>query len=222
VTVVVDPTHKRNRILALGRLSLYGAGASRLHEEILVAAAFWIEGDDPERLKPFGTADAEERALESLGAVLSREDQPSVPPHIVKMLMASAARDEDALWEKVKAKALKRTVWAEERLRQRANVEAAEMKRILEAQRTAIEKELERRNAADEAPPSAKQMLMPWMPEEKGQKEQYEADAKHIRKRRADLDKELETEPQRIHELYEVKHYRLERVGLVYLWPRAS
>mgnify|MGYP000688695665 CR=1 FL=1 len=30
------------------------------------------------------------------------------------------------------------------------------------------------------------------------------------------------TEPQRIRDLYEVKHHRLERVGLVYLWPTTA
>jgi hypothetical protein len=46
VTVVFDPTHARKRVLALGRLSIFGHGAARLHEEVLVTAAFWVEGDD--------------------------------------------------------------------------------------------------------------------------------------------------------------------------------
>ncbi|MCC7539363.1 MAG: SWF/SNF helicase family protein, partial [Deltaproteobacteria bacterium] len=226
VTVVVDPTHRRHRVLALARLSLYGAGASRLHEEILVAAAFWSQGDDPERLKAFETSEAEERALESLGAVLSREDGHPIAPSMIDSLMAHASKDEDALWPKVKATALRRTVWAEEKLRQRANVEAAEMTRILTAQRAAIARELTKREREIEKrerdAQSPEQLAMPWRPEEKEQKDQYDADTRHMKRRQADLERELEEEPKRIRALYEVKHYRLERVGLVYLWPSTS
>jgi len=221
VTVVSDPSHSRKRVLALARLSVYGSGASRLHEEVIVTASYWAEGAETNRLEPFKTHEAEEKALESLCAVLGRADLPAVSAHVVKMLMASALRDEDALWEAVKLRAIGRTVHAEERLRQRANLEAAEMTRILEAQRVAIMKELSKRKAARDDP-RALQVTMPWLPEEKEQQAQYEADTKHIEKRRVALERELETEPPRIRELYHVKHYRLERVGLVYLWPTTA
>ncbi len=227
VTVVHDPTHRRNRVLALGRLSLYGAGASRLHEEILAVAAYWTEGSGTDHLKAFETVEAEERAQESLGMVLSREGGPTVAAHIVKTLMASAAKDEDALWETLKKKAMRRIFWAEEKLRQRAKSEAEEMRRIIESQKGAIEKELASRRSADEAREQrARQGVLPfgedWLPEEKEQKDQYDADTKHIEKRRATLERELQTEPQRIREQYDVKHHRLERVGLVYLWSASS
>jgi ERCC4-related helicase len=219
VTVVFDPTHARKRVLALGRLSLYGAGASRLHEEILATAAFWVEGDNRDHLEPFTTVDAEERALNSLGAVLSRHDQPPVPQHILSMLMKTAKQDEEVLWEKVKGRAQDRTALAVERLASRAQKEAAEMKRILESQKAAIEKELAKRKKTEA---EALQLTMPWLPEERDQKAQYDADTKHIVKRMAELEKELVSEPNRIRELYEVKHQRLERIGLVYLWPTTS
>ncbi|MFO0762566.1 MAG: DISARM system SNF2-like helicase DrmD [Byssovorax sp.] len=227
VTVVVDPTHRRNRVLALGRLSLYGAGAARLHEEILVVAAYWVEGDDPSRLKPFETEGAEERALESLLGVLSRPSVESVSKDLLATRMASAPKDEEALWETVKARAFRRILWAEERLRQRGKSEAEEMRRILEAQRAAIEKELGRRTEDEkkrvDAARQGKLAFGPgWLPEEEEQKAQYEADTRHIAARRDELDKELEEEPLRIRGQYEVKHHRLERVGLVYLWPATS
>ncbi|WP_153823210.1 DISARM system SNF2-like helicase DrmD [Polyangium spumosum] len=212
VTVAVDATHRRNRVLALGRLSLYGVGASRLHEEILVVAAYWSEGDDPSRLKAFETAEAEERALESLFGVLGKENQLKVADHVVEKLMQSAPKDEDALWETLKSKALRRIFWAEEKLRVRGRAEAAEMERILLAQKTLIGKELVDR----------KQLTLPWATDEEEQKHQFEADTRHMEKRAAELDKELEREPQRIREQYEVRHHRLERVGLVYLWPATS
>jgi hypothetical protein len=219
VTVVLDPSHSRKRVLALARLSVYGRFASRLHEEVLITASYWAEGDAPDRLEPFKTTEAEEKALESLCAVLGRGDQAAVAPHVVKMLMASAQRDEDALWEAVKRRAIGRTIYAEEKLTQRASLEAAEMTRILEAQRGAIAKELSKRKAARE---DALQLTMPWLPVEHEQKAQYDADTRHIEKRRVALELELETEPQRIRDLYQVKHYRLEHINLVYLWPTTS
>ncbi len=220
VTVVFDPTHARKRVLALGRLSLYGTGASRLHEEILATAAFWVEGQARDHLEPFTTAEAEERALSSLGAVLSRGDQPAMPEHIVAMLMKTAKQDEDVLWEKVQSRAQARTVFAEERLRRRAQVESEEMGRILQTQKAAIDKELGRRKK--DATGGTVQTTMPWLPEEKNQKAQYDTDTKYIEKRLVELEKELISEPERIRGQYEVKHYRLERVGLVYLWPTTS
>jgi hypothetical protein len=221
VTVVFDPTHARKRVLALGRLSLYGAGAARLHEEILATAAFWVEGDDRTRLEPFTTADAEEKAQRALDAVLAL-DQPPVPEHIVSLIMRTAPKDEDVLWEKVKGRALQRIAFADESLRRRAKVESDEMTRILEAQRAAIGKELGRRSVNAAQASEGVQLAMPWMPEEKPQKEQYDADTKYIQKRLGELEYELSSEPARIRDLYEVKHHRLERVGLVYLWPTTA
>ena len=220
IAIVSDPSHSRKRVLALGRLSVYGGAASRLHEEILVSASYWAEGTDPGRLEPFKTTEAEEKALESLCGVLGHAEAP-VSAHVVKMLLASAPRDEEALWEAVKQRARARVLYAEEKLRQRARSEAAEMTRILEAQRAAIEKELAKRQAAKDDP-RARQLLMPWAPEEKEQEAQYESDTRHIEKRRITLEAELAAEPARIRDLYEVKQYRLERVGLVYLWPTTS
>ena len=190
VTVVSDPSHSRKRVLALARLSVYGSGASRLHEELLATASYWAEGDDPGRLEPFKTADAEEKALESLYGVLGRREQPPVAPHVVTMLMQSARRDEETLWEALRSRARARVIWATEKLRQRANAEAAEMTRILEAQRAAIARELAKRKADAE---DALQMKMPWAAEEKEQQAAYEADTIHIEKRRAALDQELRT-----------------------------
>jgi hypothetical protein len=150
-----------------------------------------------------------------------------VSKEVLAMLMASAARDEAALWDTVQKRAAARRLWAEERLRQRARSEAEEMARILETQRAAIEKELAKRAGDEhERAEAARQGKLPfgpgWLPEEQEQKAQYDADTRHIAGRRADLDRELSTEPARIQELYEVKHHRLERLGLVYLWPATS
>ena len=48
---------------------------------------------------------------------------------------------------------------------------------------------------------------------------ELEANQRHWTKRLAAIDRELETEPNRIRELYQVKAQRIEPIGLVYLWP---
>ena len=48
---------------------------------------------------------------------------------------------------------------------------------------------------------------------------QLEANKRHWARRLAMLDAELQTEPDRIRAVYEVKATRIEPVGLVYLWP---
>jgi hypothetical protein len=179
---------------------------------LLVVAAYWSEGDDASRLKPFETSEAEDRALESLDAVLGRDNQASVAEHIVDKLMQSAAKDEDALWDTLKTKTRKRVIWAEEKLRQRGKTEAEEMQRILLAQKQLIGKTLVDR----------KQLTFDWTKDEAEQKLQHDADTRHMEKRAVEIENELEKEPVRIREQYEVKHHRLERVGLVYLWPATS
>lgn len=42
------------------------------------------------------------------------------------------------------------------------------------------------------------------------------------RTRLAQFDRELEQEPQRIRDFYEVRARRIEPVGLVYLWPETN
>ena len=51
------------------------------------------------------------------------------------------------------------------------------------------------------------------------ERRQLQADISSWRRRLAQFDRDLETEPTRIREFYEVRARRVEPVGLVYLWP---
>ncbi len=210
IAIVRDPGTARPRVLALGRLSVYGHGAARLHEEILVAAAFWVKGTDPDRLKAFvEESKAEEKALATLLQVLTRADQAAIPTQLQDTLMQSAQADEEALWATLKDRAARRHAWAIAELARRGEAESAEMKRILESQRERIDAELLKRS----------QLAFHFTQAEHEQAKQYAADTQHIEKRRAVLEKDIDQEPARLLRLYEVQHFRLERVGLVYLWP---
>jgi hypothetical protein len=54
------------------------------------------------------------------------------------------------------------------------------------------------------------------------EKHQLEADIRSWRVRLEQFDRDLEHEPQRIRDFYEVRARRVEPVGLVYLWPETS
>jgi len=56
-------------------------------------------------------------------------------------------------------------------------------------------------------------------PTPEDERRQLEANRRHWEKRLAIIDRELQREPDRVRELYQVKAKRIEPVGLVYLWP---
>lgn len=93
-------------------------------------------------------------------------------------------------------------------LGRRAEQEAGTMAEIIEAQRRRVAE------AADKY--RDPQMSFDFDEEES---RQLESNRRHWGKRLAALDRERETEPERIRSIYEVRARRIEPVGLVYLWP---
>ena len=80
----------------------------------------------------------------------------------------------------------------------------------LERQRRRVEAELGKHEAAEV------QLSLEFNDEEKRQRQ---ADVAAWRSRLLQFDRDLETEPSRIRQFYEVRTRRVEPVGLVYLWP---
>ena len=81
------------RVILLGRLSLYGERAARLHDEILVVAAKWLEPKARTgSLKPFAE-EAGERSFELLQASLTDPKSASVPDLVRKRLSENIERD---------------------------------------------------------------------------------------------------------------------------------
>ena len=54
------------------------------------------------------------------------------------------------------------------------------------------------------------------------EKRQLESDMRSWRTRLEQFDRDLEREPQRVREFYDVRAKRVEPVGLVYLWPETN
>jgi hypothetical protein len=83
------------------------------------------------------------------------------------------------------------------------------MKEILEDQRNRISQTVKKHD-------QDKQMVLGF---DEFERRQVEADKKHWQKRLTEIGTELQTEPDRIRNIYDVRATRIEPVGIVYLWP---
>jgi len=196
------------RVILLGRLSLYGERAARLHDEILAVAARWTDADvrqQPLKAYQERTLDKTLALLEkALGASTPRE----LPLAVRRRLAAAAARDLDELRQHLHAQAQELIGQAETRLAVRGEQEAADMRMVLETQCARI--------LATVAKYEKPQGLLPF---DAAELKQIEADKRYWSRRLDDLAREIDSEPDRIRRSYEVKATRFEPVGLVYLWP---
>ena len=210
-TCLAQSTDMVPRVLLLGRLALYGAGAARLHEEIIPITARWTDpairkGD----LSPYAR-EAEARTMNLLDAALVDKHPVQLPDVIVRQLQAAAAEDVKQLLPHLEARAEEFANDAVEKLAERADAESKAMREILENQ----QKHLLATVARHERNP---QLTLEFNQEEK---RQLESNQRYWTKRLIALDEELKSEPERIRRIYDVMARRVEPVGLVYLWPVA-
>jgi superfamily II DNA or RNA helicase len=196
------------RVLLIGRLSLYGPGAARLHEELVPVTARWI---DPkirkEPLAPY-SKEAEARTLTLLDTALLEKHTRAVSEVIQRQLQASAPGDVRQLLPHLQARAADHAKDAISKLGIRAEAESKAMRGILEEQK----KQIGDRVARDQR----EQLVLEFNEEER---RQLEAERRQWGKRLSSIDEEINKEPERIRALYDVQAQRVEPVGLVYLWP---
>lgn len=196
------------RVILLGRLSLYGERAARLHDDILAVAARWTDVDVRQQpLRPY-----QERTLDKTLALLETTLSTAEPRELAAAvrlrLAAGAKRDLDELRPHLHAQAQELIEQARAQLAARGEQEAADMRAILETQRARI--------VATAATHETPQGLLPF---DSAELKQIEADKRYWTRRLNDLAREIEAEPERIRAGYNVKATRFEPVGLVYLWP---
>jgi hypothetical protein len=204
------------RVLILGRLSLYGHGAARLHDEILAVTARWSEPEQrAERLKPYAV-ETEHKTLSLLDEALRDRAGRAVAEALRDRLKHCAARDVQELLPHLEARAEAAAEKARGLLSTRGEREASDMASILQTQRRAI---LSQRGKHVDPSTGAVQLLLGF-PE--AERRQVEADVRFWSQRLGDLEVEMQTEPERIRRGYEVKVWRVEPLGVVYLWPRSG
>ena len=202
------------RVILLGRLSLYGRGAERLHEELVPVAARWVEASKRKgplrayaRHTELRTLDLLEEALTGNGMRLPHET-------IRERLLETAAQDIEELLPQLEPRAEELAAIAVGRLAERGTREEQDLRTTLERQRQRVVEELARYDRGD-----YKQLTLGF---EKEERDQVEANMRGWRRRLEQFDKDLEVEPARIREFYEVRARRVEPVGLAYLWPETN
>ncbi|MGO8747547.1 MAG: DISARM system SNF2-like helicase DrmD [Thermoguttaceae bacterium] len=201
------------RVILLGRLCLYGAGAARLHEDLIQVTARWA---DPKirkgELNPYAR-DAESRTMDLLEeAILLKGGRP-ITDAVLKQLQTCAPRDVQELLPHLTARGQEYAEDADKKLRDRGEAEAKAMREILETQQKHISETVAKYEKMDD-----RQRRLDFGDNE-DELRQLESNKRYWTKRLASLQRELQTEPDRIRDLYQVKAKRIEPVGLVYLWP---
>jgi hypothetical protein len=208
VTVVRTRHDSLVRVIAFGRLSLFGPGATRLHDKLVSVAARWVEGKENE-LKPFAE-DADRKAIELLEQVLTESPTlEGVSAAVQSKLLSVAPTLFANLWRPIREEADALAHDAERKLLQRGAEESEALTTILTTQRAAILSEIERRGGD-------MQLVMQF---DKREAEQFRKEKEHMDERLVSIEREIEREPKQIEALYKVTLRRLEPVGLVFLWP---
>ncbi len=206
VTLLENDRDTSKRLVAFARLSLFGRGATRLHEELIAVAAVLRDGD----LSLY--ADAGERTtVERLNDALAASPAEHPSQRVRALVQGRAGDDFRALWRTLSERRGEAARKAREALAQRGERESADMAALLERQRAAIQAQFERHGQLSLA-------LQAGAAEER---EQFERDRRFMSERLGAIDGELEAEPRAIRESYEVVLERFEPVGLVYLWPES-
>ena len=201
------------RVILLGRLSLYGQGAERLHEELVPITARWIEPSQRRGALVGFARDAEAKALDLLERSLGGH-RLKVPGAVIqRKLLDSAPRDIEELLPQLEPRAAELAALAIQKLGQRGEREQKDLRDTLERQRDRVREELAKNDESFE------QLTLDFNEEEK---RQLESEMRSWRVRLGQFESELEREPQRIRAFYDVRAKRVEPVGLVYLWPETN
>jgi len=159
-------------------------------------------------LKPYEEK-AQAKALDLLEEALAKGVQPN-NPNVTAQLQATGPGDVADLLPHLEKRGAELAEQAEKMLAARGLDEAGKMREILLSQKKRI---------GDTAALKRELLLTDFL---EGERQQLEADKTHWGKRLLGIDKELETEPERIRDVYDVKARRVEPVGLAYLWPSSG
>jgi len=206
VCAVIVPAENVARVLAYARLTFFGHGAARLHDELVTVAAPWTPGEPVQPYKDPATAararDVTERALAAASAALVgrvAEQARQQAPALYRTLWPHLEDEGDARATDVKAG-----------LTRRARKESEELRALLQRQRTAV-------GAAEQ---ELRQLAL-FEVHDKEQRRQVELDISHLESRAKQFARDLDEEPKKIEALYAVEMVRLSPVGLVIAWPEA-
>jgi len=199
------------RVVLIGRLGLFGSGATRLHEEIVTITARW-EPSEKRNGSPLTAyaRDAEARTMEILEKSLLSDGQ-DLPPEVREKLLASIVTDLADLRPLLTSRAEDAKAVARQRLTERAEAEVKDIERILTNQKKRVQASLQKHESSDQ-----EQLSLGFNDDEK---RQLDLNCKSWRKWLENVNQDLINEPARIRAFYKIDIERIEPIGLVYLWP---
>lgn len=202
---VIPSQRSRNRAVLLGRLALYGPNAVRLHEEIIPIAADWSGDRAGARLQPLPFSDeAGQAVIGELEAALHCTAE--VPEQAIARFTAHIQQDVADLRNSLEEEAKSRRQRIEKDLALRGKEEAKALRDLLKAQIDRIRAE----QMKDD-----RQLTLDF---DEQQTRQREADRRSWEKKLNRLARDLESEPERLRDSFDVRAARLEPLGMVYLW----
>jgi ERCC4-related helicase len=221
ITAIISPG-AQPRVVLLGRLSLFGPGARRLHEEIIPVTAAWRDTRrDESPLMPFAES-GEATTIEQLDAAL--RDGISPGESVLARLSALVERDIANLRPHLETRATRSEHEAIKDLAENGEREAKAMAALLQRQ---IDKVREAMRTKE--PPKASEQLEFFGPSDEEIRRQHEREMRQFEADRRSWDgkllrlqQELDSEPDKVRRGYVVQARRLEPVGLVYLWPATN
>ncbi len=197
----------------LGRLSLYGQGAERLHEELVPLAARWVEPSQRKGPLAAYAREAEAKTLDLLEHSLGDRGRRTPDQAIQRRLLGAAPRDIEELLPQLEPRAEELAALAVEKLQRCGEREERDLRVTLQRQRERVREELAKKER------DFTQFTFDFGDDEK---RQLESEMRSWRSRLEQFERDLEREPQRIRAFYEVRAKRIEPVGLVYLWPETN
>jgi hypothetical protein len=221
ITAVVGK-NQSPRVVLVGRLSLFGPGARRLHEEIIPITAAWRDTRREESpLSPFAEA-GETTTITQLDEALRDGQSPGAA--VIERLRKTVERDIADLRPHLEQRAGQSKDDAVRELAENGRREAEALAALLQKQ---IDKVRDAMRSKEPPPPSPQGDLFgPSADEIQKQAEremrQFEADRRSWDGKLLRLQNDLAAEPEKVRQGYEVQALRLEPIGLVYLWPSTN
>ena len=207
---VLGTTDDTAKLIVLARLSLYGHGAARLHDEVLAVVAEWDPADPNRRLRKL-SVEKSDRAMKELEASL--QQKLVAPEAAAAALQQHLAADVGQLRDALDRVVDERRQDAALKLAKRAEDEVARFVRVLEEQRKRI---LSTRSRTNE---NLDQLLLD-LGGIKEERRQLEDNRKYWEERLQTIDSDLEREPERIRRTFALQTHRVEPAGAIYLWPQ--
>jgi SNF2 family DNA or RNA helicase len=203
------------RVIVYARLSLFGPSAARLHDELVAIAAPWNGlPDSAASVEPYKDAATVSKAVELTERLLATGAR-HPGKKVCEDIAASAETLFSALWRPLHDEADARAARAKSGLATRARKEADELRVLLKRRRNDLRHSLQELRQGDLLADTSDAAAT------KEQQRQLRLDLEEMSRRDAELEVDIDREPEAVAALYEVRMTRLSPVGLVVSWPES-